>query len=252
MKIAIVTGASSGMGRDFVLQLDQRLRNTDEIWLLGRNKDSMDELASLLEHKARSISVDLTDKLQVKQFAEVLHIAEPKITVLVNCAGYGKYGTFESYPEADDLNMVQLNVLSLTQMTKLCLPYMRKGSKMIQVASGAAFLPQSKFAVYAATKSYVYSFSRALSRELKHRKISVTTVCPGPVDTPFIEKAYRDEHMSKMKRLAMSSSEKVVATALDDSCRKKKVSLFGLIMKILFGATQSVNEIIGLFMGDGV
>lgn len=244
MNIAIITGASSGMGMEFSRQLDSQLRKTDEIWLLARRKEPMEELARSMRIKTRTISIDITNENELRHFREVLEISAPKITMLVNCAGMGRYGAFSEQDDDEISAMLRLNVAALTKLTKICLPYMRKGSKIIQLASGAAFVPQANFAVYAASKAYVYSFSRALRKELNKRGISVTTVCPGPVDTPFLENAYGDvSNMSGLKRLTTVSAECVAAKAIEDCKRSKAVSVCGLPMKVLYLMTQGVQNI---------
>lgn len=248
MNIAIITGASSGMGMEFARQLDCQLGKTDEIWLLARRKEPMEELAKSMRIKTRTISVDITNENELKHFREVLAISAPKITMLVNCAGMGRYGSFSEQDDEDISAMLRLNVVALTKLTKICLPYMRKGSKIIQLASGAAFTPQAGFAVYAATKSYVYSFSRALRKELRKHCISITTVCPGPVDTPFLEQAYGDmSRMSNLKRLTTVSAECVVAKAIEDCKRGRAVSVCGLPMQALYLATQGIQNVIQVF-----
>lgn len=249
MNIAIITGASSGMGWEFARRLDSLLKKTDEIWLLARRKDKLDELSAQIKSKTRAISIDLTSEKELAQFAEVLSIANAKITVLVNCAGTGKYGSFCGMVGREMNEMLRLNILAVTEMTRLCLPYMRKGSRIIVLASGAAFVPQADFAVYAASKAYVYSFSRALEHELRGQGIHVTTVCPGPVDTPFLENAYdRLSGIGRLKELTMVNARQVVETALRDSRRGKSVSVCGLPMKLLYLATQSVPNALQIFM----
>lgn len=249
MNIAIITGASSGMGREFARQLDTKLGKTDEIWLLARRREPMKALAQTMQSKTRSIVIDITNEKEMRQFEEVLAIQNPKITVLVNCAGVGSHGIFRKQNDQEIADMVNLNIVALTKMTKLCLPYMHKGSKMIQFASGAAFVPQAAFAVYAASKSYVYSLSRALSKELKGSGISVTAVCPGPVNTPFLEHAYGDvTRMNGLKKLTMAKTECVVAKAIEDCKRSKTVSVCGLPMKVLYFTTQSVQNVMQKFI----
>lgn len=248
MNIAIITGASSGMGMEFASQLDSSLNKTDEIWLLARRREPMEELARNMRHKTRVVSIDVTKEKELKQFAEILAIADPRITVLVNCAGIGSHGDFAGQSDEAISDMVQLNIVALTRMTKLCLPYMRRGSKIVQLASGAAFLPQAAFAVYAASKAYVYSLSRALNRELQGRGIRVMAVCPGPVNTPFLEHAYGDSsHLSALKKFTMMKTESVVAKAVMDCKRGKSVSVCGLPMKLLYLATQSVQNLLQRF-----
>ena len=248
MNIAIITGASSGIGMEFARQLDHSLHKTDEIWLLARRREPMEELACSMRHKTRVIAIDLTKEKEMRQFAEVLAIGNPRITVLVNCAGVGSRGDFAGQSDETVSDMIQLNIAALTRMTKLCLPYMRRGSKIIQLASGAAFMPQAAFAVYAASKSYVYSFSQALNRELQGRGIRVMAVCPGPVNTPFLAHAYGDSsHLNRIKKLTMMRTESVVAKAVMDCKRGKSVSVCGLPMKVLYLVTQSVQNLLQRF-----
>lgn len=249
MNIAIITGASSGMGMEFARQLDHSLNKTEEIWLLARRREPMEELAHSMRHKTRVIAIDVTKEKEMKQFAEVLNIGDPRITVLVNCAGTGSHGNFAGQSEEDVSDMIQLNIVALTRMTKLCLPYMRRGSKIIQLASGAAFMPQAAFAVYAASKAYVYSLSRALNKELQRREIHVMAVCPGPVNTPFLQHAYGDiSHLNKLKKLTVMKTESVVAKAVMDCKTGKSVSVCGLPMKVLYLVTQSVQNLLQRFV----
>lgn len=245
MNIAIITGASSGMGRDFALQLDRCLGKTDEIWLLARRKEPLEGLASSLRIKARAIAIDLTQETALKQFEEVLAIQNPKITVLVNCAGIGSHKPFARQSREEIESMVQLNIVALTRMTMLCLPYMKKGSKLLQFSSGAAFVPQQAFAVYAASKAYVYSLSRALEQELKGRGITVTAVCPGPVNTPFLAHAYEDvSKFGLLRKLTMAETSCVVKKAIDDCRDGRSVSLCGLPIRLLYLSTQGVQNIL--------
>lgn len=240
MNIAIITGASSGMGKEFALQLAPILKKTDELWLIARNGEKLLEVENTLKKmkirpEIKIFPMDITEENKLNQFAEAMMILNPKITVLVNCAGAGVYGAFEKQSREETTEMVRLNVLALTQLTKICLPYMKKGSKIIQAASGSAFRPQPEFAVYAATKAYVYSLSRALSKELKKRGIVVTTMCPGPVKTPFLDHAYgRYGELNRWKKLVMADTRKVVQKAIKDCRKKKEVSIYGIPMKLLY------------------
>lgn len=240
------------MGREFARQLIGSLSRTDEVWLLARRRNALEKLAHELtaqgaheRHgrsiKVRTIVIDITDESKLARFAEVLMIRNPAISLLVNCAGMGIYGSFEKLSRDEVTETVRLNVLALTQMTKFCLPYMRKGSKIIQMSSGAAFLPQPDFAVYAASKSYVCSFGRALYKELKKKGIGVTVVCPGPVKTSFLNHAYgRYGQMGALKKITMAEPEKVVQKALRDCKKYKAVSIYGIPMKLLYISTRGI------------
>ena len=233
MKIAIITGASSGMGMEFARQIDKKCLGLDEIWLIARRREPMEELAGKLATATRIFSADLTDAESCSPFFEELARINPQVRLLINCAGYGKVGAFSVCPEKDALGMIDLNCKALTKMTYQILPYMPARSYLIQLASSAAFLPQPGFGIYAASKSFVLSFTMALRQELKHRKISVTAVCPGPVDTPFFSIAEETGEAFLFKKIFMVPKEKVVQRALHDTFRGKDMSVYGLPMKIM-------------------
>ncbi|GFI21776.1 putative oxidoreductase [Lachnospiraceae bacterium] len=231
MNIVLITGASSGMGVEFALQLDNVFQNMDEIWMIARRKKELLEVAQHLEHTTRVLDMDLTKKEPIERLKKLLAEEKPVIRMLVNCAGYGILGDFFDSNISDELGMIEVNCKALTQMTYLCLPYMRKNSRVIQLASSAAFLPQPNFAVYAATKSYVYSFSRALNQELRRKKIYVTAVCPGPVDTPFFDIAERTGSTLAVKKLTLVRADQVVEQAIKDSYYKRERSVYGIWMR---------------------
>ncbi len=227
MNIILITGASSGMGVEFALQLDNVFQNIDEIWLVARRKKEMLEVAQHLEHTTRVLDMDVTNDEHIERLKEVLADERPVIRMLVNSAGYGIMGDFSASSIKDELGMIDVNCKALTQLTHLCIPYMRKNSRIIQLASSAAFLPQPNFAVYAATKSYVLSFSRALNQELRRRKIYVTAVCPGPVDTPFFDIAEKTGSTLAVKKLTLVRADQVVEKAIADSYHKRERSVYG-------------------------
>ncbi len=242
MKIAIITGASSGMGYETSLQLDRILQKTDEIWLVARNKEKMLALKNRLRNNVRIIPMDLTDENCFSTFAQILNIAKPQIRFLINCAGFGYMGDVEDIPTEELADMINCNCVGLTRMTSLCIPYLCKNARIIQFASSAAFIPQPGFAVYAASKSYVLSFSKALSEELRKKQIYVTSVCPGPVATEFFDKAEIYGKTLSIKKYVMETPERVVAKALRDSYCKKKVSVCGFPMKAFYLLTNVIPE----------
>ena len=132
----------------------------------------------------------------------------------------------------EETGMVDVNCRALTAVTRLVLPYMSENSRILQFASAAAFLPQPRFAVYAATKSFVLSYSRALALELKSRQIYVTAACPGPLKTEFFDIAETTGEIPLYKRLVMANPKKVVKKALRDSMMGKRVSVYGPLMKV--------------------
>lgn len=142
MKIAIVTGASSGLGREFVLQIADRFSGIEEIWAIARRKEKIEELSPLVPVKVRSFAIDLTDKNKLKMLQETLFQEKPEVKWLINAAGYGKIGAVGSINLEDEMGMVDLNNRGLVAMTHLVLPYMSKNSRIIQFSSAASFLPQ--------------------------------------------------------------------------------------------------------------
>lgn len=219
------------MGMEFAMQMDNYFGNIDEFWLVARSKDRLEEVAKVLQHKTRIFDMDITEDILLDRLSDTLDGCHAKVRMLVNAAGYGLMGEFASQDRDSALGMVRLNCEALTNMTHRLIPYMRRGSRIIQLASSAAFLPQPDFAVYAATKSYVLSFSRALGAELKKRGIYVTSVCPGPVDTPFFDIAERTGTTLRIKKYTMVSAERVVEQALKDSYRKESLSVCSLPIK---------------------
>lgn len=240
MNIIMITGASSGMGLEFALQLDNVFDTIDEIWLIARRKEAMLQVAECMDHTTRILDMDVTNQTHMQQLKELLVKEKPVIRMLVNCAGYGVMGNFSKLNMEEELGMIDVNCKALTQMTYLCIPYMRKNSRIIQLASSAAFMPQPDFAVYAATKSYVYSLSRALSEELRKRRIYVTAVCPGPVDTPFFDIAEKDGKTLAVKKLTLATPEKVVERAIADSFHKKKISVYNPYIRAFHVLTKCI------------
>ena len=196
-----------------------------------KKKEGNAWVAEHIEHTSRVLDMDVTDEKDCKRLRKLLQSEKPVIRMLVNCAGYGVMGDFTKLNRKEQLGMIDVNCKALTQMTYACIPYMRANSRIIQLASSAAFMPQPGFAVYAASKSYVYSLSRALSEELRKKRIYVTAVCPGPVDTPFFGIAEKDGKILAIKKLTMARPEKVVEKAISDSFHKKEVSVYGSWIK---------------------
>ena len=233
MKVAIVTGASSGMGREFVKQIAANYLFLDEIWVIGRNRRKLFDLQKEVAKKIRVLQLDLRKREGQERLKIFLETENPRIKLLVNSAGIGKIGNFNELSLNTQRGIVRLNCEALTAVTYLCLPYMHCGTRVIQMASAAAFIPQPGFAVYAASKSYVLSFSRALRMELMERGITVTSVCPGPVNTPFFEKAEQLHAMADLKKASMVEPEAVVEKAIKDAAIGRAMSVYGGNMKAL-------------------
>ena len=198
MAVAVITGASSGLGREYVNAVIDQFPAIEEFWLISRRKDKLKEIAD--EHQDKTIaavSLDLTDAKSFEIFEKLLRENEPEIKVLINCAGFGQVVSFFSADKKTQGNIIDLNCRALTQMTRLCLPYMIEDSLVVNISSIAAFAPLPRMSVYSASKAYVKTFSRALREELRPRGINVIAVCPGVMETNFYDVAYAPEGPSK-------------------------------------------------------
>lgn len=238
-QIAIITGASSGMGRETALQLADRFGgHLDAVWLIARRADRLLELEGKLPVPVRIFPMDITKEASLNTLKEALQRENPQVRFLVNSAGFGKRGPIGSIPLCQETGMIALNCSALCSVTHLVLPYIPEGGRVIQYASAAAFMPQTGFAVYAASKAFVLSYSRALRQELKDRGIAVTAVCPGPVDTEFFDVMGRKDKQPFYKKMVMAKPEKVVRKAIRDSIMKKEISIYGISMNLFYGAAK--------------
>ena len=230
MNIAIVTGASSGLGWEYAKQLAPR-PEVDEIWLVARRRERLEELSQkLVGAEGRVFATDLTDPEQTAELYDALEREKPTIAWLVNNAGFGAIGPFEEIDIDTHLTMIDLNVRALTKLTYRALPYCTAGSRILQIASSAGFGPLGNFAVYAASKSYVLNFSNALATELAPRDIHVTAVCPGPVATEFSSIAHRDG-VDKSPEFINAKPGDVVRKSISDARKGKLNSVYGATMK---------------------
>ena len=231
MKIAIVTGASSGMGREFVRQLAGYV-TVDEVWAIARRADALKALSAECPFPVRAISLDLCESASFDTFAALLEQEKPDVRLLVNAAGFGKFGRFDKVSIIEESRMIELNCTALVKMTRLTVPYMHTGSHILQLDSLSAFQPVPYITTYGATKAFVLSYSRAMNRELKSQGIRCMAMNPGWVKTEFFNHAFQtnDSEVQYFNRLY--EAKDVVATGLKDLYRTKKdVSIHGLPVK---------------------
>lgn len=234
MNIAVITGASSGIGKEFALQTLNNYHDIDEIWLVARRAHRLEELSGLINCRTKMIVADFASESGLALLSNEIAKVSPDIRLLVNSAGCGRTGEFSKGAYDDEIRMIDLNCRALVAVTHICLPYFAKDGRIINIASVAAFMPQPEFSVYAASKSFVLSFSRSLSRELHSRSIVVTAVCPGPVATEFFDIADPHDQGKKYKKYFTSEAADVVSKAFSDSRRRKEISIFGLSMKFVY------------------
>ena len=224
MKIAVVTGASSGIGREFVYAVDKQY-SFDEIWVIARRAERLEELKEKCRNPIRPVALDLAADADLKVYAELWEKEKPEIALLVNAAGCGVFGPFEEKELDALLHSARLNALSLTAMCHLSLPCMKSGSAIINMGSNSSWQPVPYQAVYGASKSYVLSLSRAIGRELRPRGVHVMCVCPGWIKTEFQQHAKHDEYIRYVDR--WYGPEEVAAQAMKDLEKKKTVSILG-------------------------
>lgn len=228
MNIAVITGASAGMGREFAVQLD-RQQKYDEIWVIARRGDRLLTLSGALRAKVRPIPLDLTANGSIRLYKDLLAQLQPTVKTLVNAAGFGLFGNFADLPLEEQLNMVDLNCGALVAMTHVTLPYMEKGSEIYEFASIASMQPIPFLNIYAATKAFVKSFTRALNRELRPRGIRAMAICPCWVDTEFFDRANQYARIPYYSHIW--NARDVVRTAVRDMRRGKDVSVHGTSIK---------------------
>jgi len=187
MKTAIITGASSGLGREFVRQLADVFPEIESYWLIARRTDRLQELAEALPDKqVECLSMDLCDTMSFVALQEKLTADRPEVSLLINNAGCGYLGNIGETETAAQTRMIDLNLRALTAVTNMTVPFMGPGSCILNVSSIASFCPNPRMTVYSSTKAFVTSFTIGLSEELKPKGITVTAVCPGPMETEFI------------------------------------------------------------------
>lgn len=232
MKIAVITGASSGMGREFALQLP-KWEKFDEIWVIARRRERLESLEAEIGVRTRVFALDLTREDSFDEYAAALAECKPEVSVLVNCSGYGKFGKYDEIPLDDSIGMIRLNSEAVVRMTTLTLPYMKKGSKIANLDSLSSFQPVPYMAVYGATKAFVLSYTRALGRELVPRGIKTIAICPGWVATEFFDRATTTNDKAVVYYNRVYKADEVVKTALHDMYRTKKdVSIHGFPVKV--------------------
>ena len=225
MAIAVVTGASSGMGEEFCKRLDSY--GLDCIWLIARRQDRLDEVASNLKTSTQVISLDLSDPDQIQILRQKIDEENPDISYLVNGAGFGKFGmSWELSPQLTR-SMIDLNVNALVEITSICIPHMTRGSHIIEICSASSYIPLYDLNVYASSKAFVRHYCNGLRHELKSKGISVTEVSPGWVCTDFIDITLTENKVPERVFKSTVTKEDVVDKALKAANKGKARSVCG-------------------------
>ena len=229
MRIAVITGASSGMGRDFVRQLSAR-ESFDEIWVVARRRERLEELRKEISVPLRPVCLDLSKKESIEEYGALLESEKPEVAVLVNASGFGFFKEFTEAELDGYYDMIAVNDSALVGMTYRTLPYMGEGGRIFNICSVAAFQPLPYISIYGATKAFALSFTRAINVELKQRGIRALAVCPYWTRTEFFDTARTDDTITYYQ--CYTESKDVVALAIKDMDRGKDVSICGRTAKL--------------------
>lgn len=233
-KIAIITGATSGIGKEFALTVKTAAPDITEIWAISR-RPTDELLAPIAEATGcvvRPFALDLSDTASYKVLGEALAAEKPEVALLLSASGFGKFAATDAVDVSVNLNMLALNCGGVVGITETVLPYLVRGSAIVNIASVAAFQPIPYINVYAATKAFVLSYTRGLGRELASRGIRVMAVCPFWTKTNFFETAIaKDENPVVKKYTAMYTPTQIVTRAWRDLARGKDVSTYGFVAR---------------------
>ena len=223
MSVAIITGASSGIGSEFAKQMKERL-GVEDFWFIARRTDKMEDLKSNLGVKAKIISADLTEKEGVAALKDALAVEKPVVKYLINAAGFGKFGSFDQLDETAVAKMIDLNSKALVLITHMVIPYMERGGRIVQLGSGSCFTPLPYFNVYSSSKVFVLHYTKALNYEIKKYGLRATCFCPGWVETDFLNIAADNGEVTMPKSTKpLLKKEKVVRKCINAMVKGKNM-----------------------------
>ena len=200
--------------------------------MIARRVDALQELSGELRTPSRVLKADLSSHEDLDRLIDTIRSEKPVIDFLVNCAGLGRFGKPWATAREEIRAMIEVNVLSLVEITDTCIPFMPRGSSILEICSLSAYLPLEELNVYSASKSFVRSYTQALRKEVADKGISVLEVSPGWIQTDFIEKSIATENVSAKVFRHTVTKENVVAEAMRDLERNRKVSVCGLFNKM--------------------
>ncbi len=235
MPYALITGASKGIGKAIAEELAKRKYN---LLLIARSNDLLEKIAKDISGAYKVdvdfFAIDLSSADAAKKIFEWCNEKKYNIDILVNNAGYGLSGLFEKYTPEENTNMMQLNMLAPVQLCQYFLPMLKQHKKsfILNIASSAAYQAVPYLSVYAATKSFILSYSRGLRQELKNTSVSVTAISPGSTDTDFVVRAQIGEKGLKTASKVNMSAEAVAAIAVKSMFAGKAEVITGFINKL--------------------
>jgi len=224
-RAAIITGAAGGIGSVFTDRISQ-MEAIDEIWAVGRSEEKLDALRAGYP-KVRPVVMDLSSG-KTDILDDMLKSEKPDVRILINNAGTGYMGAFDRMQAEEVIRICNINCTAPAAVMSKVLPYMTKGARILNISSASSFQPNPYLAMYSASKVFVKNLSRAVNEELKSRGITVTSVCPGWVDTGMLP---REKNGKKISYAGMIKPERVVDKALKDSARGRDMSVPGLFAK---------------------
>lgn len=232
MSVAVITGASSGIGREFAFKL-RDMAGVDEFWLVARNVERLNAVAGELGVRCKIISADLTKGEGIEKYREALLSGKPEISFLVNAAGFGVFGSFDILDETTVNDMIDLNVKASVLITHMSVPFINKGGRIIELGSGSCFTPLPHFNIYSSSKAFILHYTKALNYELKPYSIRATCFCPGWVDTAFLPKSLDAPGAYVPKKFApVLNVSRVVRGCVKASIKGKRMYVTGWYTKM--------------------
>lgn len=223
MSLAIITGASSGIGKEFAYQLKEKL-GIEEFWFIARSTDKMQKIAEDLGAKVTVITADLTKKEGIEEYRKRLLAERPCVDFLINCAGFGVFGSFDALTEDTVSDMIDLNVKASVLITHMTVPFIKRGGRIIELGSGSCFTPLPHFNIYSSSKVFILHYTKSLNYELKPYGIRATCFCPGWVDTEFLPKSLDVKGVLVPKKMKpLLSVSKVVSGCIRASVKGRSM-----------------------------
>lgn len=225
-RVAIITGATGGVGKEFVKQM--MLEPIDEIWAIARNAEKLNALSKEFGNKIVPVSMDLSQIAELDRLEQKLKKESPIVRYLVNNAGLAKMASYQDFTKEEIDTTINLNCKAPIILCTVCIPYMEKGSHILNISSASAFQPNPYINLYAASKAFERSYSRALHVELMGTGITSTAVCPGWIDTELLSHKIKGK---EVKFPGIVTAERVVKQAIKDTKKGKDMSICSMYVK---------------------
>lgn len=225
-KIAILTGATGGLGREFLKEILKE--EIDEVWAIARNRQKLADLQKEFGEKVVPVSLDLSELSAMEKISSLLKEQNPFVAYLINNAGLAKMGKYSDFSMEEIDKTINVNCKAPVMLAQICIGYMGEGSKILNIASASAFQPNPYINLYAASKAFERNYTRALNVELEGTGIKAIAVCPGWIDTELLQKEINGR---KVKFPGLVSADRVAVQAIRDAKRGKDMSVCSLYVK---------------------